>query len=67
MMNVLTVAYALGDIKDLKEIIKNNLEINKNYLPQKEKTDYYREIFETRKMLLNSEMKEVFKILEKVK
>lgn len=67
MMNVLTVAYALGDIKDLKEIIKNNLEINKNYLPQKEKTDYYRKIFETRKMLLNSEMKEVFKILEKVK
>lgn len=67
MMNILTAAYAVGDISDLKEEIKKNLEVEREYLPQKEKTEYYREIFEIRKAMLTSNMCDVFNTLEKIK
>lgn len=67
MMNILTVAYALGDISDLKQEISKFLEIDKEFLPNEKNSQHYREIFNLRKKLLNEDMSNVFKTLNMIK
>ncbi len=67
MMNILTMAFALGDISNLKEEIQKNLNINKKYYPNEYISKKYRKFFEIRKELLSSNMSDVFKTLEKIK
>lgn len=67
MTNILTAAYAVGDITDLKGSLDILLSPKKLYSPSPENTSYYRNIYNLRKKMLEQDMSETFKILKKIR
>lgn len=62
--NILTAAYAVGDITDLKEKLSSFLDVKRTYTPEESNRKYYRNIYELRKKMLETDMTEVFKTLK---
>lgn len=56
-------AYAVGDIKDLKEVFRKNMEIKEVYHPKRENTKYYRQVYELQRKLIGKDMKQAFTTL----
>ena len=67
MTNIITAAYAVGDVLDLKEKLASLLETKKIYIPYEENTKYYRNIYNIRKNLISEDMKNVFVNLKQIK
>ncbi len=67
MTNILTAAYAVGDITDLKEKLSSLLETKNTYTPHKKNTEYYRKIYTLRKKMIHQDMNEVFKTLKDIR
>lgn len=67
MTNVVVAAYAVGDIKDLKEYLGSWLETKKLYTPNKENTEYYRKIYDMQNKLVREDMTAAFNTLEQIR
>lgn len=64
--NILTAAYAVGDISNLKEELTSLLKIKKLYTPFSKNTIYYRGVYELRKQLIQQDMAETFRKLKEI-
>lgn len=67
MANAAVAAYAVGDIPNLKEIIKDKIAIKKIYKPKKENSLYYQKAFKYQQSLLKNEMNSAFALLSKMR
>jgi len=67
MTNIVTAAYAAGDIADLKESFNSWLETKKVYTPDKKNTEYYRKIYDIQNKLIKSDLKVAFDTLAAVR
>ncbi|WP_410208524.1 FGGY-family carbohydrate kinase [Fusobacterium sp.] len=67
MTNILTAAYAVGDIGNLKESLEVLLAPKKVYTPVEENTRYYRSIYNLRKEMLETDMNRTFEKLKKIR
>lgn len=67
LTNILTAAYAVGDIPDLKEKLSSLLETKDIYTPDLKNTDYYRKIYTLRKKMISEEMREAFSTLKEIR
>lgn len=67
MTNVVTAAYAVGDITDLKQYFKTWLEPNKVYTPDAQKTEYYRKIYNIQNKLIKKDMQDAFNTLIEIR
>lgn len=67
MANAAVAAYAVGDIPDLKETIKNKIAVKKIYKPQKENSAYYQKAFKYQQSLLKDEMSSAFALLSSLR
>lgn len=65
--NILTAAYAVGDISNLKEELTSLLKIKKLYSPLEKNTKYYRKVYELRKELIQKSMGATFEILKEIR
>lgn len=65
--NILTAAYAVGDISNLKEALTSLLKIKKVYSPSEKNTKYYRNIYTLRKDLIQNKMQKTFEILKEIR
>lgn len=66
MTDAAAAAYAVGDVEDLKEVFRKNLDIRRGFSPRREKTEFYRNMYELRKSLMTDHMKQVFSVLHKM-
>ena len=67
MTNIVTAAYAAGDIADLKESFNSWLETKKVYTSDKKNTEYYRKIYDIQNKLIKSDLKVAFDTLAAVR
>lgn len=67
MSNIALAAYAVGDIKDLKESISKWIEAKDTYKPDSGNTKYYNETFEIRQRLLKRDMIHAFSSLNELR
>ena len=67
LTNILTAAYAVGDIPDLKEKLSSLLETKDIYTPDLKNADYYRKIYTLRKKMISEEMREAFSTLKEIR
>lgn len=65
--NVLTAAYAMGDISNLEDELNKFLKIKKTFTPNYENFLNYQEIFSARESLLKGPINDSFKILNRIK
>ncbi len=65
--NVAVAAYAAGDLEDLGKAVRDTLEVQKIYKPNRENTEYYRSIYDMRKKLVQDDMKTAFANLAKIR
>jgi xylulokinase len=63
MSNIALAAYAVGDIKDLKESISKWIEAKDAFKPDGGHTKYYNETFAIREKLLKQDMNNAFSSL----
>lgn len=66
MVNVLTMAYAIGDIPDLKKEISKYLTIKKEYSPSEKNFYYYKKTAKIREEILKKDMFNVFNKLSQI-
>lgn len=52
--NCIVAAYSVGDIKNLKDILQQQLVVKDSYDPNREKTSLYRKLYGKRKVLLQA-------------
>ncbi len=67
MTNVITAAYAVGDIDNLEDFWDKWLEVKKIYKPNPENTKLYRSIYEKQKKLVREDMKPAFDALKVIR
>ncbi|MDO4976298.1 MAG: FGGY-family carbohydrate kinase [Eubacteriales bacterium] len=67
MTNIVTAAYAVGDIENLSESFDSWLETKKVYQPKEENTKYYRNIYNIQNKLIKIDMKEAFDTLTQIR
>ncbi len=60
MGNALLAAYGVGDVKDMKQTIKEWVKFKEVFKPRKEYTDFYRKAAEIRAEILNGPLLECF-------
>ncbi len=67
MTNVVTAAYAAGDIQSMQDSFNTWLETKKVYKPDKKNTEYYRKIYDIQNKLIKSDMKVAFDTLAAIR
>lgn len=66
LTDAVTAAYAVGDIKDLKEVFEKNLQVKEIYHPKEPNTAYYRKVYKLQRRLVGKDMKSAFSTLEEI-
>ncbi|OYO90787.1 hypothetical protein CG709_13285, partial [Lachnotalea glycerini] len=66
MSNIALAAYAVGDIKDLKDAISKWIEARDTFTPNIQNTKNYQNIFAIQQKLLKENMKDAFLSLAKL-
>lgn len=66
MTDAAVAAYAVGDIKDLGDIFDTTRKIKEVYTPDKDRTTYYRNVYEKQRKLIKDDMKQVFETLHQI-
>ena len=67
MTNVVTAAYAAGDIPNMQESFDTWLETKKLYKPDPNNTAYYRKIYDIQNKLIKNDMKAAFDTLAAIR
>ncbi len=65
--NVVTAAYAVGDIYDLKGSFDSWLEAKKVYKPDQQANEYYRKVYNIQNQLIKVDMKAAFDTLAEIR
>lgn len=65
--NCLFGAYALGNITDIKQALKEHLEVKQLYYTDQKNHDFYREQYKIREKLVKQDMKQVFHTLKMIR
>jgi xylulokinase len=64
--NALLAAYGIGDIKDLRETVREWVKVKDTFKPRRAQNAAYRKIYETREQILNGPLYEIFEKLAKL-
>ncbi len=67
MANALIAAYAVGDVKNIKETLNKWLTLDKTYEPNSVNTKYYRKAYGYHQELLKSQMSEAFDLCKELR
>lgn len=65
--NVLLAAYAVGDIKDLKNTVKEMVNVKDNYKVNKSNSERYNDLYNKRKKLIHTDLMDAFDTLSTMK
>ena len=67
MGNALLGAFGVGDLKDLRNSVKEWAKIKMTFLPKQENNAIYNKIYEQREKILNGPIREAFEMMAEFK